>query len=56
MYWRYETMKALNKFMTYEYESYEEYLNHALIMTKSGWKFSSQRNNHKEVTWAKFYL
>lgn len=44
-----------NEFMTFGYDSYEEYLVHAAEMVKDGWKFASQNNNHKEVTWSKFY-
>jgi hypothetical protein len=47
--------KIQHEFKSYIYENYEEYLSHAADMTKDGWKFSSQHNDHKEVTWVKFY-
>ncbi|WEK65597.1 hypothetical protein [Paenibacillus polymyxa] len=43
--------KLLYEIKTYEYENYEEYLQHAVEMTNNGWKFQSQSNNHKEVVW-----
>ncbi|MGG1650535.1 hypothetical protein ABHN03_25270 [Paenibacillus sp. NRS-1775] len=43
--------KLLYEIKSYEYENYEEYLQHAAEMTNNGWKFQSQNQNHKEVVW-----